>query len=140
MTIPQRTLSILLCALPWWLGPWLTVTEESVALGSCEFPVCPWATTWPGLGCPGCGLTRSIGFALRFDFGRSWSMHPMGVFILGLSAVATAVHVFDAVRSSSKTLPLDHHAARTQARLPTRVASSAVLIGLVSVWLARILS
>ena len=34
-----------------------------------------------GQACPGCGLTRSIGHAVRGDLGASWQLHPLGVLI-----------------------------------------------------------
>jgi len=29
--------------------------------------------------CPGCGLGRSIGMAMRGQFAASWAMHPLGI-------------------------------------------------------------
>lgn len=36
-----------------------------------------------GIPCPGCGLTRALHFAFRFEWGKSLSFHPLGIPIAG---------------------------------------------------------
>src|SRR5262245_56924647 len=68
------------CTCAAWLGlllAWLTPPHGT------GFTIC-WikgATTLP---CPGCGLTRSLSYALRGLVSESWHYHPMGLMILVL--------------------------------------------------------
>ncbi|MBK8847745.1 MAG: DUF2752 domain-containing protein [Bacteroidetes bacterium] len=42
------------------------------------YPICP--SQWLLIHyCPGCGIGRSIGCALRFDFHASWQYHKLGI-------------------------------------------------------------
>lgn len=42
------------------------------------YPICP--SQWLQFPyCPGCGIGRSIGCALRFDFSASWQFHKLGI-------------------------------------------------------------
>jgi hypothetical protein len=54
--------------------------------------------------CPGCGLGRSIGFALRGQFAASWAMHPLGLFALTVLASRIFLLTFPGLRNRSQLL------------------------------------
>jgi len=49
--------------------------------------------------CPGCGLGRSIGLALRGQFAASWARHPLGLFALAVLVSRIFSLTFPGMRS-----------------------------------------
>lgn len=102
------------------LGAGIGLLATAVRLPSvCPFRICT------GQACPGCGLTRSIGHAVRGDLGASWQLHPLGV-LVGLQLLG-AVALLAAHRDRSVAALL------TQSRWV--LAANAVL--LLVVWAIR---
>jgi len=83
---------LVLCALPWLVGPFLDVTPEAASLAGIQAPACPSRWIAPEVGCPGCGLTRSVGFALQGDLGAAWTLHPGGLALLLLCLGGLLLH------------------------------------------------
>lgn len=73
--------------------------------------------------CPGCGLTRGVGAAVRGDLALAWRFHPLAVLIAVQVTVLWAVMAFGSLPD------------RWQRRLPIVVATNALL--LIGVWLVR---
>jgi hypothetical protein len=71
---------------PWEAAVWLT---GLLAL-ACYSPATDAHVCWcvfNRLGlefCPGCGLGRSVAYALHGDIARSWQAHPLGIFALNV--------------------------------------------------------
>lgn len=64
------------------------------------FQLC-WCKGATGFDCIGCGLSRSLGCALRCEFEESFALHPFGPLILALFVVSIVV-----------ALLREHHRAR----------------------------
>ena len=64
-----------------WIGALVLLAFTNPA--EHNFTLCP----FNNLGfkyCPGCGLGRSIAYLFRGDFIRSFQMHPLGIFAVGV--------------------------------------------------------
>ena len=87
-----------------------------------KIPLCPFALAF-GIPCPGCGLSRATFALLRGDIHAALAMHPLVPVALP-AALALALHA-----TSSHSPPSRERAAV--------VASAALLVLFVAVWLAR---
>lgn len=87
--------------------------------------VCPFALA-TGTACPGCGMTRAMGFLARGDFSSALTFHPL-VMLVAIQGVAGWAWLV--LRKSERVKPM-----------PTRLVN-AILIGtavsLLAVWVLR---
>ena len=87
--------------------------------------VCPFAFA-TGTACPGCGMTRAMGFLARGDFSSALKLHPLVMLVAIQGVVGWAWLV---LRKSDRVKPM-----------PTRLVN-AILIGtafsLLAVWVLR---
>lgn len=77
-----------------WLGLLLAALSPPHGSG---LLVC-WFNASTGLPCPGCGLTRSLGCAMRGMFLESWHYHPMGMLILVFFLAIATVSLLSTAR------------------------------------------
>ncbi len=118
---------LLVCALPFLIGPWLTVGQGEVTLAGLRGPVCAARSVLPDLGCPGCGLTRSMALGVQGDLFGSLLVHPAGLLILILAAGGLLVHA---------QVLWNHD--QTDRHLFLRVAGRRLLgVGLLFAWIAK---
>ncbi len=57
-----------------------------------------------GVPCPGCGIGRSISFALHGDFAASWAAHPLGIFALAVLLQRLAISAIRLIRMPANPL------------------------------------
>ncbi|MEO0479889.1 MAG: DUF2752 domain-containing protein [Planctomycetota bacterium] len=67
------------------------VDQNSASIFGVEGPTCPLGSTFGEESCPGCGLTRSVSFAVQGEVAESFAMHPSGVAIAFLLVGTAAV-------------------------------------------------
>ncbi|MEM9379072.1 MAG: DUF2752 domain-containing protein [Planctomycetota bacterium] len=103
-------------------------TPQAATLAGLEGPPCLARHVFGEVGCPGCGLTRATAMALDGDLASATRLHPGVWLVLGVAAIAAAVHGYVAVTGIS--------AVWTGRVL--RSARVALLGGLLLVWLARL--
>ena len=60
--------------------------------------------------CPGCGLTRSLSFAVRGEFYESWLLHPFGPFILTLFFAVAVVSLLPGKKRTQLANGMERHA------------------------------
>lgn len=108
-------------------APLLAAAFLAVYRPSDDLPtLCPFALV-TGTACPGCGMTRAVGYLARGDISSALSYHPL-VMLVVLQAVAG--WVWFALRTQGRARPVSHQ------------VTSAILVGtavsLIAVWLLRL--
>lgn len=111
------------------VGALMEGSPEGATLFGVEGPPCPSRLVLPGVGCPGCGLTRATAMFLDGDPGGATRVHP-GVWlvvVLGAAGTLLRAAIVLAPRKSAWTLR------------PLRSGRVLFLGGLLAIWLARLL-
>ena len=116
--------------LPLAVGPWLSVTADTVRLGAVAAPPCLLARLLPGVGCPGCGLTRSMALTLQGQFTTAAGVHPLGLPLVLAAALGAVLQLRALWRGG-------HGAAMAPV---ARIARVFLAAGLLTVWLLRLLT
>jgi|WetSurMetagenome_2_1015567.scaffolds.fasta_scaffold315490_2 hypothetical protein len=81
----RHLIAALLCAAPFLIGLCLRVSPESATLWGLHAPVCLIRWLLPNIGCPGCGLVRSVALACHGKLMDSVTVNPAGMLVLVLS-------------------------------------------------------
>jgi hypothetical protein len=123
----HHLIAALLCAAPFLIGLCLTASRESATLCGLHAPECPIRWLLPRVGCPGCGLVRSVALACQGRFMDSLSVNPAGVLVLLLSAGGFIVRSYIFIRGRTT--------ARQFALL--RAGRAILAAGVLAAWMAR---
>lgn len=85
--------------------------------------------TWLSIPCPGCGVTTSLLAFAGGNFGAAWSANPAGAVLFG----------FIWLQVPLRMLALLDDRAAVQVSTASKLFSKAILLGMITIWLARIL-
>src|SRR5262245_55851341 len=113
---------------PWIVGPFVALVDGRATIGGIATPACLFARWLPGVGCPGCGLTRSVALALHGELAASIALNPGGLLLLALGLAAAVLHAGAARRG---------YETERERRL-RGLGRMALLVGLLLPWLARV--
>ena len=100
-----------------------------LALVRAQFVVCPFRAL-TGMGCPACGLTRSVSSFFQLEFVKSFVYHPLGSFVALFLLMIALTNRMDFYRALS-----GRHFAPMKFALRTQVVVGIFL----GVWFLRML-
>lgn len=95
-----------------------------------DFSVCPFRNV-TGLPCPGCGITRSVCFALSGSFEESVAMNPLGLAVVMVLFVLPFFLLFAPQWSYSRWIDMENLLAKPS-------VTAVVIAFLIALWIYNI--